>query len=428
MYLLLKPENWLLPLTLLSYTGATTTFLQPILGSNARWLFTVLLFVLLFSRFNMRGLLSTRFSHIVFINLAWAALTIIWSEVPVLSAMKVIAYCLVAVTFFYASYLWVMQSHVTRTIDFLWASTVTTFIAAIGGLASPAGNVNTGASVLYQGLVAGPNMMASLLMMCTPLLVWRCYINWDKMSLRIFWLSCIGIEFIFLLKANSRAALVASILCCISIVYSLGVRKWVPIVTSLLLLVPTLLLISPVIYELAVEKYVFKNASEKQGVLYTRATVWEESYRLAKLGGWTGGGYGVTIGDDSFQAGLTSVGYGREKGNSQMAIVEEMGLVGLGFYILMFVTLYAYQLKMFFLSKNIELRVLLGISMGIITGMVFQSIFEAWWVAPGSPEFVYFWTLIGFSIGVCQLIRQDMMKQFKMNAHKAQKERELKHA
>ena len=39
--------------------------------------------------------------------------------------------------------------------------------------------------------------------------------------------------------------------------------------------------------------------------------------------------FGNSIGGGSFAGGLTAVGYGREKGNTQLAIVEETGLVGL---------------------------------------------------------------------------------------------------
>jgi len=413
MYLLTNFSSWLLPLSIFSVTGATISFMSPILGLNSRWMFTILLFILVFSRFRFQGLLNTKINQIILLNIFWASLTIAWSEVPLLSAMKVFAYGLMTITFFYSSYVWVIRSSLQRAVDFLWLTVLFTFLAAILGLGSARANVATGAADLYQGLVDGPNMMGSLLMMCTPLLLWRCYAMWKKNEWRIFWVSCLIVEFIFLMKANSRAALVASLFCVISIVYSLGYRKWVPIVTSIFMLILTLLLISPDIYDRAVSKYVFKSASEQQGVLYTRATVWEESFRLAKLGGLFGGGYGVTIGDESFKGGLTSVGYGREKGNSQMAIAEEVGLIGLVFYLIFIFSLYTYQVKMFFLTRNKHLRVLLGISMGMITGLIFQSVFEAWWVSPGSPEFVYFWAIVGFSLGACQLIKQDYRQSLK---------------
>jgi len=417
MYLLTNFGNWLLPLSILSVTGATISFLRPFFGVNSRWMFTILLFVMLFARFRFDGLLRTYFSQVLFINILWAALTVSWSEVPLLSGMKVIAYALVTITFFYASYVWVIRNSIQRSIDFLWLSVLFSLLAALFGLGAQGADVKSGASQLYQGLVSGPNMLGSLLMMCTPFLIWKIYSNWKRIEIRLFWLACLSIEIIFLAKANSRAAIVASLFCAVSIVYSLGYRKWVPIVTSIFLLIVTTVLISPEVYDRAVDKFIFKNANEQQGVLYTRETVWEESYRLAKLGGWFGGGYGVTIGDVSFKGGLTSVGYGREKGNSQMAIAEEVGLIGLGLYILLLFSLYIYQLKMFFLTHNRHLRILLGISMGSITGMLFQSVFEAWWVAPGSPEFIFFWSIVGFSVGVCQLIRNEHSKILKQSSN-----------
>jgi len=43
-------------------------------------------------------------------------------------------------------------------------------------------------------------------------------------------------------------------------------------------------------------------------------------------------------------------------------------------------------------------------------GLFVQSIFEAWWVAPGSPEAVYFWALTGVSIGLLDKAREETKK------------------
>jgi hypothetical protein len=32
--------------------------------------------------------------------------------------------------------------------------------------------------------------------------------------------------------------------------------------------------------------------------------------------------------------------------------------------------------------------------------MIANSVFEAWWVAPGSPEAAYFWGLVGIALGM----------------------------
>jgi O-antigen ligase len=146
---------------------------------------------------------------------------------------------------------------------------------------------------------------------------------------------------------------------------------------------------------------VYKQGLREQGVLFTREKVWSDSYKQAEKGGWFGGGYGVTIGElGEFDGGLDSYGYGREKGNSQLAIVEETGLIGLGLYVVSLLVLFTRLLRTFLRSPPGSFRAMMGITIGGVAGMLLGSAFEAWWVAPGSPESVYFWTLAGVALGL----------------------------
>jgi hypothetical protein len=40
--------------------------------------------------------------------------------------------------------------------------------------------------------------------------------------------------------------------------------------------------------------------------------------------------------------------------------------------------------------------------LGAIVGMLIQSVFEAWWVAPGAPEFAYLFSILGVATGLSQ--------------------------
>jgi O-antigen ligase len=165
-------------------------------------------------------------------------------------------------------------------------------------------------------------------------------------------------------------------------------------------------MLAPSLYERFERQYIYKLGTKEQGVLYTREEVWQVSYDQAKKGGWLGGGYGVTIGETvnaNFQGGFTSVGYGREKGNSQLAIVEETGLVGLGIYLASLYLLFARLSKSVLRWPRSPEKMLLSIVVGTLFGMLVGSVFEAWWVAPSSPESVYFWTLAGVALGLAGL-------------------------
>ena len=95
----------------------------------------------------------------------------------------------------------------------------------------------------------------------------------------------------------------------------------------------------PAIQSSLYERLIVKGNVETGDVLHTRREVWSELYELAKRGGMVGAGYGVSIGSGDFAGGFTVVGYGREKGNSQLAVWEETGIVGLILYALILTTI-----------------------------------------------------------------------------------------
>jgi O-antigen ligase len=152
-------------------------------------------------------------------------------------------------------------------------------------------------------------------------------------------------------------------------------------------------------------RYVRKNTvAQGASVMFSRQGPWELSLEMARQGGIIGAGYGVSIGGATFTGGLTAFGYGREKGNSQLAIVEETGIVGLMLYGLVVVALLGRLLRAFRASRNRDARALVGIVLGAILGALVLGVFEAWWVAPGSPESLWFWTIVGVALGVCDAV------------------------
>src|SRR5262249_50711354 len=138
---------------------------------------------------------------------------------------------------------------------------------------------------------------------------------------------------------------------------------------------------SAAIVNIAYQDYILKGSDEASGILFSRQGVWQKSYENAEEGGWFGIGYGVTVGDTAFKGDLTAVGYGREKGNAQLAIVEETGVVGLAFYLILLLTLFTCLISAHIHEKNSDIKVSLGIVTGALAGLTAMSVFEAWWVA-----------------------------------------------
>ena len=121
-----------------------------------------------------------------------------------------------------------------------------------------------------------------------------------------------------------------------------------------------------------------------------------------------GGGYGVTIGQDEFVLdNLNAANYGREKANSQLGIIEETGIIGIALYLTLLFVYFSKSIRFWRSLKPSDSRkVLMGIVLGTMLGMIAVSVFEAWWDAPASNESVYFWTLFGISLGLMRTIKR----------------------
>ena len=146
-------------------------------------------------------------------------------------------------------------------------------------------------------------------------------------------------------------------------------------------------------------KYVLKETGLSMSAAFekSRGAPTEESFAGAKQGGFLGAGYGVSVGADpsGYRGGFSAVGYGREKGNSVLAILEETGLIGLVLVLLLLLHIFGMALKAYRMSYGREVRTLIGLSTGLWFGLVVHFNFEAWLVAPGSAESLFYWGYIG---------------------------------
>jgi O-antigen ligase len=97
---------------------------------------------------------------------------------------------------------------------------------------------------------------------------------------------------------------------------------------------------------------------------------------------------------------FSSVGYGREKGNSQLAVVEETGLIGLAFYGVFLFTMFGEFFSSLWRLPPGETKLELALTAGLLAGLLAQSCFEAWWTSPGSVGSALFWTTAGVGFGL----------------------------
>lgn len=394
----LKPSKWALPLVIIAFVGLTITFLNPVFNVTSRWI--ILVFVVL-SLVGSRGSFRALNNSVGFTALAmvlWSGTTALWSEVPELSLLKAIAFLIISSTGIALGMAWSRSHSLDRTLDFLLPLTIAALAAAVLGRVSANSVVYSGEGTFYQGGVGGSNMFGSLLAMCMPLAVWKVFRErtWQG---RAIWGSILVIFILFLLASHARSAMLATLFTLVA--FAIGYRNHQKLIILLggILLSLAIYLLTPNEVNRAVQSIAYKQ-NYSESIFFSRADVWSDSYDRAVKGGIAGDGYGVTIGESYFQGALTTIGYGREQGNAQMAIVEQTGIIGLIIYLVFLTSLYATIIRGIATAKYRWHRQQLWLVGGALSGMLCMSLFEAWWVAPSSPESVYFWTMTGIAIGL----------------------------
>ena len=381
-----------------------------IIPTNGRWIVLAVLAAYLLVTGRLLPGLRSDVGPALVIYAVWGLCTYFWSNVPQLTLMKSVAFALVSVTLLSAGQAWVRRRGVASALSYLAPVAALAMFAGVLGRGSIPAITLTGPVELYQGLTGNPNMLGSMMAMSVPYALWQAYrfrqVRWK----RWLWLGLLAALLGFLLLSVSRSAILVVLFTGLGFLLAVRLRRKF----ALLLFSATAALMVtvavPTIMDTLERRYVLKGGDE---VFATRERPWEVSYEAAKQGGLFGAGYGVSIGHYDFDGSLTAVGYGREKGSAQLAVWEETGIVGLALYALLLVVLFRYLIRAFRRAKDPDSRVAMGILTGALAGGTVQTIFEAWWVAPGSPEAVWFWASAGVAIGLARevALRERLSRQ-----------------
>src|SRR5271166_4337917 len=334
------PRNFIFPLAIAAFVAIPVQYVNIVFTTSTRWIFLILLTLYLLAKGRLMFGFQSRFGVALLAYCTWCMTTYSWSEVPELSIEKALAFSLIAVAFVSAGQEWIYERGSLKAMTYLAPVTVVALFAGLSGSASSI-VAGQGQLKLYQGLTNNPNMLGSLIGMALPLLLWSAYKFRTRPQAKWIWIALVVIAVGLLARTYSRSAILSAGMIGIGFCLSLKLRK----TGFVLVLIAAALLfaaaMSTAIVDATYQNYYLKGNGEEGGALFSRQAVWEKSYENAQAGGWFGAGYGVTVGDTAFEGGLTAVGYGREKGNAQLAIVEETGLVGLGLYLIVLLILFA---------------------------------------------------------------------------------------
>lgn len=399
----LREPSHLFPLALFAFAGPAVGYINSVFNTETRWLVLAGLFMYLLLTSKLICGLNGKFGLLLFANILWCFLTWSWSAVPELTGAKAIAFAGVTLAVTSGGIEWARTRTGDSLIAGLFPFTLLAIFAGFFGYSTPGTSIDAGVGVtLYRGLTGNPNMLGMLASMGLPYAVWRVYSSGRPGACRRSYFVSVGLLIaLVIIELHSMSRASSLVMGAILIVYLLAQqerRKAIYVLAIIMVAIAAVLVAPDSIHD---NFWRFAHKGNPNGdILFSRRSLWEVSYEQALRGGWFGGGYGVTIGETRFGGGLIAFGYGREKGNTQLAIMEELGLIGLWLYGLLLASLFVHLGRTFKQLQTRDDKVAYGIVTGAILGMTVNSVFEAWWVAPGSPECSYFWGLVGIALGM----------------------------
>ena len=396
------PLSWIFPLTVFGIGAASIRYFDLIFTAATRWLLLAGLALFLLSRAKLFLSLRVNLAPVVTVWIGWVALTVLWSDVPALSFLKAIALAVTVLSLVSGGVYWAQYAKPANPLTYLAPLTALALFAGLFGLGTFR-HISQGVP-LFEGLSENVNAFAIILAVGLAFPLYAAYrasrtAAWGQLGV---WL-CVTITLlIFLVMTRSRASIAAGGCVLLSFAVAAVPRRILLAGAACAVVAFSVIALTPALSTRVVGKAShFLDKGHDNDPFFTRRDVWRISYEHAVAGGVIGLGLGVS--DDTHgevDAGGSATGYGREKGSSQLAIVEETGLIGLAIYVYLLWRLFSVLISRTIAVANRDAQVAATLTIGVLAGLVVQSLFEAWWTSPGSFGSMVFWSTAGVAIGI----------------------------
>lgn len=408
-YKLVQPATWLLPFLLAAFLLCTSPSWTSIFNETTRWGFLLLGLVWALLRRHLWLIFRSRIGYVTAFLLLWPIATVAWSEMPSLSLIKSLGFLATTCTMFALGMMWAWMRPTQRIMHvFLPFFAVFILLIVVSGM--PTG-LATGYSDLYEG-AGNPNFVGIASTICLPLVLWHLFK--PSTSWRWLWWAAAGFLAYMELSVLSRSSLMASGVIIVACLIGIGAKRIAVWSGVSLIMLMTLLLFSPNLSS-AVNNYIYESIIMKgalsiegldKNAFASRTLPFEEQLRAAEAGGILGGGYGVqlevghyeVINDFFIQSSPGS--YKREKASTALAILEEQGWLGLIITAVWLWSFFWFVIRQYRAAPQGTERLQMGIYIALLIGLVLVSMFEAWWVSPGSLESLVFWAVAGLTYGL----------------------------
>lgn len=260
-----------------------------------------------------------------------------------------------------------------------------------------------------QPIFGNPNSLGAVMaVLMTPFLLWG-YMIADTRSQRYRRMAALMITAALLYVSLSRAAMFAAGVTVLIMCFAMRRQRLLAKgLFGLVLFMAAAAMWNPQQFEEFVKattnNILYKGKDESEGVFGSRKSPWQETAAVIQEHPWLGSGFGTSdLGRWADRPNLdiapstgglyTREGTNREHGNSYLALVEYMGLLGIiPFVILLFLVAKMIALVCVWMRRTANpYHCAIPLAMMLLAGMV-HAFFEDWLIAVGYYLCVFFWT------------------------------------
>ncbi|MGA9056611.1 MAG: O-antigen ligase family protein [Terriglobia bacterium] len=395
----LIPPHFLVLSTLLAFLGASMPIVNRggVLG-EFRWVMLLALALGMLLRSSVQG--SRSIWHPMHLSLfcfvAYAAISSSYSVNGLMTILKAATFgCLAAAAMLYGR----LESPgpsggSCKLLDQVyWCAVIVALGCALAGI-----HVLPARAGYFAGPFGNPNGLGAFIPLVGPVLLLQLLRSFDKApQIRIANVLLTIAYFIFLLMSRSRGGLAAAFLGCGWWLYFAHRRAFGLFLGGSLVTAVIMGLYFPEYVQNLNRVYIYKGSSY---ILRSRGELLSASWEAAQESPLVGVGFGVSKGySEDWEFAFESGSAVREKVNSYLALVEEVGLIGAGFVLLPLAWVLVAAIQRLMLFRRLhqtgeEFWVMLTLSACLVGGLA-SAFFEAWLTSVGFFSTILFWLVFG---------------------------------
>ena len=248
-------------------------------------------------------------------------------------------------------------------------------------------------------LFGNPNSLGAIVgVVVLPLLLWGTFISQESSLYRRRTFS-LFLAVLLLFASYSRAGIVAAIIACSALCICMGrYRLLIKGIGAALVAALLIATFSPIRSEESgsLLQFVYKG-DQQRDILASRNSIWDRTVTSIRQRPWFGSGFGTVATDYDTTTpigGFSSEGVTREHGNSYLALLEWVGLLGvIPFYVLALIVATRTTQVLIWLKRTKDpFSPAVPIALVMIAGLIHAG-FEDWLFAVGYYLCVFFWSL-----------------------------------